>query len=132
MELIVVMAIIGFLLTVSIPIALNAVKKAKATQVGRNIRNIMHSAETYYYTEKPQDVSDISIELLKEKSYLESSLKGLDLLKYSITATELVNHIVLETIYSGKDISPEEVIEKYPFIVSTGNILYMRIFLGKW
>lgn len=35
MELIVVMAIIGFLLTVSIPIALNAVKKSKSYASGK-------------------------------------------------------------------------------------------------
>ena len=132
MELIVVMAIIGFLLTVSIPIALNAVKRTRATQIGRNIRNLINAGETYYYTEKPENFTEISINLLENKSYLDSSLKEEDLSKYSISSTEFENYFVLESVYFGEDISTELVHEKYPFIQSTGNILFIRLKLGKW
>jgi len=132
MELIVVMAIIGFLLTVSIPIALNAVRTAKATQIGRNIRNISNAGEAYYYTEKPESFTEISVNLLENKSYLDSSLKEEDLSKYSISSTEFENYFVLESVYSGEDISTELVHEEYPFIQSTGNILFIRLKLGKW
>ena len=132
MELIVVMAIIGFLLTVSIPIALNAVKRTRATQIGRNIRNLINAGETYYYTEKPENFTEISINLLENKSYLDSSLKEEDLSKYSISSTEFENYFVLESVYSGEDISTELVHEEYPFIQSTGNILFIRLKLGKW
>jgi prepilin-type N-terminal cleavage/methylation domain-containing protein len=50
MELIVVMAIIVFFANSSNPYCSNAVKKAKATQIGRNIRNLIDAGEKYYYT----------------------------------------------------------------------------------
>jgi prepilin-type N-terminal cleavage/methylation domain-containing protein len=49
-ELLIVLAIIATLLSVTTPVALNAVKKAKATQIGRNIRNLIDAGEKYYYT----------------------------------------------------------------------------------
>jgi hypothetical protein len=68
---------------------------------------------------------------LKSKAYLKCSLKEEDISKYSISATEFENYFILESVYIGKDISTELVLEKYPFIQSTGNILYMSLRLGK-
>lgn len=131
-ELLIVLAIIGFLLTVSIPIAINAVKSARATQIGRNIRNIINAVKTYYYTEKPEDFTDVSISILVNKSYLESSLKEEDISKYNISATALDNYFILEASYFGEEALAGLVREKYPFIQSTGNILYLTLKLKKW
>ncbi|MBO8161043.1 MAG: type II secretion system protein [Thermosipho sp. (in: Bacteria)] len=131
-ELIVVMAIIAFLLTVAVPIALNAVKKANVTQIGRNLRNLGQAGETYINVENPEGVSNLTISLLKSKNYLEISMKDSEIAKYDIVATDVGNFLVIESIYLGKDIATNLIIEKFPFLDSTDNIIYYRIKMGKW
>jgi len=51
-ELLIVLAIIAALMAVVTPIALNAVRKAKATQVAENFRNIKSAVESYVNVEQ--------------------------------------------------------------------------------
>ncbi|SHH52180.1 type II secretion system protein [Thermosipho atlanticus] len=131
-ELLAVIAIIAFLLVIVTPNALEAVKKAQATKVARNLRNILKSGETYINVEKPGDISNLSILLLKDKGYLEDSMKESDLAKYLIKATDLGNRIVLESVYIGNDVSTFLVTDILPVIKASGVILYFRSILGKW
>jgi len=130
-ELLVVMVIISIILLVSIPFAKGAYEIAKATKIGRNLRNILQSAETFINMEK-RIVENFSIESLREKKYLEVNIDESELSNYSIVATEINKHIIVESIYTGEDVSTNLVIERFPFIDSTENILYFKIRIGKW
>jgi len=61
-ELLIVLAIIAALMAVVTPIALNAVRKAKATQVAENIRNIKSAVEAYVNVEQPDSLDDLTID----------------------------------------------------------------------
>lgn len=67
-ELLIVLAVIAALMSVATPLALNAVKNAKASQVAQNLRNIKTAVESYINTEKelPQDTAT-----LESKNYIK-------------------------------------------------------------
>ena len=50
-ELLIVLAVIAALMATITPVALNAVRRAKASQIAENLRNIKTAIENYYYTE---------------------------------------------------------------------------------
>ena len=68
-ELLIVLAVIAALMAVAPPMALNAVRQAKASQVAQNLRNIMTAIENYVNTE--QDFPD-DIDELVSSNYLSS------------------------------------------------------------
>ena len=68
-ELLIVLAVIAALMAVATPMALNAVKTARASQVAQNLRNIMTAIENYVNTE--QDFPD-DIDELVSSNYLSS------------------------------------------------------------
>ncbi|SHH52135.1 type II secretion system protein [Thermosipho atlanticus] len=75
-ELLIVLAIIAALMGVVTPIALNAVKKAKATQVATNFQNIKAAIENYVNVKQalPQ-----SLNILVSEGYLNRTPDGFSL-----------------------------------------------------
>ncbi|MFN6991924.1 MAG: type II secretion system protein [Fervidobacterium sp.] len=59
-ELLIVLAVIAALMAVATPMALNAVKNAKASQVAQNFRNLKSAVENYWNTEKPANPTNIT------------------------------------------------------------------------
>jgi len=51
-ELLIVLAVIAALMAVATPMAMNAVKQAKASQVAQNLNALKSAAEQYVYNEK--------------------------------------------------------------------------------
>ncbi|MGB9790007.1 MAG: type II secretion system protein [Thermotoga caldifontis] len=78
-ELLIVLAVIAALLAIVTPIALNAVKQAKITNVAATIRNIRSAAESYIYVEKPATPTSVTLEELYNKNYLNTEPTGFDL-----------------------------------------------------
>ena len=72
-ELLIVLAVIAALMAVATPMALNAVKQAKSSQVAQNLQNIMTAVENYVNTEQgfPEN-----IDALVSKNYLSSKPVG--------------------------------------------------------
>jgi len=60
-ELLIVLAVIAALLAIVTPVAVNAVKRAKTTQIASTLRNIAAAAQQYYYTEQdlPDSIDDL-------------------------------------------------------------------------
>jgi len=131
-EFLVVMVIISILILVVTPIAVNALKKARATNIGRNLRNIHQAVQDYIHIEHPKFVTDLTINYLKNNKFLKVDIDENDFSKYNLYISDLGTRILIETVYEGKDIDPLLVIKLFPFIKATDNILYIRTILGKW
>ncbi|MGC8819672.1 MAG: competence type IV pilus major pilin ComGC, partial [Fervidobacterium sp.] len=67
-ELLIVLAVIAALMAVATPLALNALKEAKASQVAQNFRNIKAAVENYWNTEK--NTNAFTLNDLVTKGYL--------------------------------------------------------------
>ena len=95
-ELLIVLAIIAALMAVVTPIALNAVKKAKATQVAENFRNIKSAVESYVNVEQdlPTGLSDLS-------GYLNNIPDNFDL---EVDATFVGGTALATIVYNGGDV----------------------------
>jgi len=79
-ELLIVLAVIAALMAVATPLALNAVKNAKASQVAQNFRNIKTAYENWFNTEKPTTIGNMTLQQLKDNGYLSSVPTGLIIL----------------------------------------------------
>ena len=64
-ELLIVLAVIAALLAIVTPVAVNAVRRAKATQVASTLRNIAAAVQQYYYTEEKMATSVASLRSAK-------------------------------------------------------------------
>jgi len=75
-ELLIVLAVIAALMATITPVALNAVRRAKASQIAENLRNIKTAIENYYYTESTDAtydaVADDLIGVLVTNHYLNT------------------------------------------------------------
>ena len=78
-ELLIVLAVIAALMAVATPLALNAVKNAKASQVAQNFRNLKAAFENYFNTEKPAKPEEVGTSTLLEKKYISSVPKNFDM-----------------------------------------------------
>lgn len=60
-ELLIVLAVMAALIATITPVALNAIRKAKATQVGQNLKTLASAFENYVYVEGsvPSSLSDL-------------------------------------------------------------------------
>lgn len=101
-ELLIVLAVIAALMAVATPLALNAVKNAKASQVAQNFRNIKAAFENYFNTEKsiPTD-----LDTLKNAGYLSSRPDNFELSVNGPTDGEYTVTIR----YTGKDVDANKV-----------------------
>ena len=117
-ELLIVLAVIAALMAVATPMALNAVKQAKASRVAQNLRNIMTAIENYVNTE--QSLPATTVDQLVSKNYLSSRPVG-----YTIdtkpTPTAWDNGQVKVTIkYDGGDVSVADVKKQNPNVIDAG------------
>jgi len=131
-EFLVVMVIISILILVVSPIAVNALKKARATNIGRNLRNIHQAVQNYINVEQPSSLDNLTINYLRNKKFLKVDMDENDFSKYNFNVIDLETKILIETVYKGKDIDPLLVIKLFPFIKATDNVLYIRTISGKW
>ena len=127
-ELLIVLAIIAALMAVVTPIALNAIKKAKATQVAENLRNIKAAVESYFYVET--DTTPTSINDLKSRSYLNQDF---DITNYQLNGTDLTNgRYFYEVVYTGSDVDGTLVNDTYSEATSTATGVFVQFELQAW
>ncbi|MDK2886957.1 MAG: type pilus assembly protein PilA [Thermosipho sp. (in: thermotogales)] len=111
-ELLIVLAIIAALMAVVTPIALNAVKKAKATQVAENFRNIKSAVEAYVNVEQEVPTTLAS---LTSSGYLSNAPSGFDL----AGDTSFTSGVAYATVvYTSGDVSLSDLQKVYPEISS--------------
>ncbi|MEN6516542.1 MAG: prepilin-type cleavage/methylation domain-containing protein, partial [Fervidobacterium sp.] len=111
--------VIAALMAVATPMALNAVKQAKASQVAQNLQNIMTAEENYVNTE--QSLPATTVDQLVSKNYLSSTPTN-----YTIdtkpTPTAWDNGQVKVTIkYNGGDVSVADVKKQNPNVIDGGS-----------
>ncbi|SHN63556.1 type II secretion system protein [Fervidobacterium gondwanense] len=132
-ELLIVLAVIAALMAVATPLALNAVKNAKASQVAQNFRNIKTAVENYWNTEKPTAaaaITGISIGTLVSSKYLSATPTN-----FSVAVTTGTGGVYNCTItYSGKDVDADKVRSNGMGEVqgNTGADLTLTFNLQKW
>ncbi len=117
-ELLIVLAVIAALMAVATPMALNAVKTARASQVAQNLRNIMTAIENYVNTEQgfPDD-----IDVLVSSNYLSSKPAN-----YTINAaptpvnwTDGEEKAIVK--YTGGDVDVDDVKKQNPNVINDGS-----------
>ncbi|CZQ85156.1 prepilin-type N-terminal cleavage/methylation domain-containing protein [Trichococcus flocculiformis] len=74
-ELLAVIAILGFIVAISIPLVGNVVSKAKTDTEAQQQELVIDAAQMYFLQEK-DPVSPVDIATLKNKGYLEKKYKG--------------------------------------------------------
>ena len=130
-ELLIVLAVIAALMAVATPMALNAVKQAKASQVAQNLENIKTAEENYVNTE--QTLPATTVDQLVSKNYLSSAPTN-----YTIdtkpTPTAWDNGQVKVTIiYRGGDVSVADVKKQNPNVIDGGSgALALEATVVKW
>ncbi|WP_214494968.1 type II secretion system protein [Thermosipho sp. 1244] len=128
-ELLIVLAVIAALLSVATPLALNAVKAAKASQVAQNFKAIKSAVENWFNTETPDDISELTLKELKNAGYL-SNVPG----SFSLTAPSSGTNGVYEfTIeYTGGDVEADKVQKNLPEVSKDSDKLVLTFDLQKW
>jgi prepilin-type N-terminal cleavage/methylation domain-containing protein len=129
-ELLIVLAVIAALLSVATPLALNAVKKAKASQVAQNFRAIKSAVENWFNTESPSNPTSLATSTLVNNNYINTWPDGFEV------TPEASNTGVYEfTIkYTKGDISLVDVEKSGMPEVDEGenNNLVLKFALQKW
>ncbi len=114
-ELLIVLAVIAALMAVATPMAMNAVRTAKASQVGQNLSALKSAVEQYVYTEKkvPTSINDL-------KDYLTNfdTIKDTYKLRYnkptgSSDFFDNTGKATIVIVYNGKDVTPTAVANQY-------------------
>lgn len=102
-ELLIVLAVIAALLAIVTPVAVNAVARAKATQVASTLRNIAAAAQQYYYTEG-DSATTLSVSVLKKKNYITGNIKGFDIVDTNgsspITIDNSASQLIFWVVYT--------------------------------
>lgn len=110
-ELLIVLAVIAALMSVATPLALNAVKTAKASQVAQNFRAIRQAFENYWNTERPASPGNVTLDNLKSNGYLSSVPQGFN---GTITVSSAGNGVYNVTIeYTADDVDSARVSQMY-------------------
>lgn len=129
-ELLIVLAVIAALMAVATPLALNAVKNAKASQVAQNFRNIKSAVENMFNTEKPEDpTASITMNELVNSKYLNSAPTN-----FSVSAAKGAAGTYNVTIkYSGNDVELKRVqANGMGDVKQNGNDLELTFSVQKW
>lgn len=129
-ELLIVLAVIAALMAVATPLALNAVKNAKASQVAQNFRNIKAAFENYFNAEKPSNPATVTINNLKTAGYLSSVPAN-----FTLAVTQDTGGVYSVTItYTGKDVDADKVRQNgLPEVAgNTGADLTYTFSVQKW
>jgi|GEM_PF-355907 len=109
-ELLIVLAVIAALMAVATPMALNAVKQAKASQVAQNLNALKTSVEQYFFSEKkvPTGIADLK----NYVSNFEESISKSYRLRYQDGLNDTGNATVV-VVYYGVDVSPAAVANQF-------------------
>ena len=128
-ELLIVLAVIAALMAVATPMALSAVKTAKASQVAQNLNALKTAVENYVSAE--HDITNVSTKTLMSKGYI-STITG----KYEITApTSWSNDGTAKFVisYNGGDVDYAAVSKQNPYVIQgTGDIPVLEATVVKW
>ena len=120
-ELLIVLAVMAALIATITPVALNAIKKAKATQVAQNLKTLASAFENKVYVDNnaTTDVTALARDVDSGKYSIEynTSTAG----TYSVTVT-----------YSGHDVDAEQVAKVLKDATGTtgGDITYSFSFVS--
>jgi len=119
-ELLIVLAIISSLVSVVTPTAINAIRKAKATQVGVNMRNLNIAVMQYVTLNStiPSTISDLV------PGYV-SRWPGSEYTIETVTATKIT--ICYDAVASGAD--PILIRQVYPALEASGSKLCFTVTL---
>jgi len=117
-ELLIVLAVIAALMAVATPMALNAVKTARASQVAQNLRNIMTAIENYVNTE--QDFPD-DIDELVSSNYLSSKPANYNINADPTPVTWAGGQAKVTVLYERQDVSVEDVKKQNPNVIDGGS-----------
>ena len=130
-ELLIVLAVIAALMAVATPMALNAVKQAKASQVAQNLSNIMTALQNYVNLEHDFTTD---IDALVSKGYLSSKPD-----KYTIVATPTGStwsssgEKRVRVQYGGNDVDVEKGVRKQnPNVKNVGGVPTLEATFTKW
>lgn len=126
-ELLIVLAVIAALMAVATPLALNAVKNAKASQVAQNFRNIKAAFENWWNTERPTP-ENTTITNLRERGYLSKIPAGFS---DTITVTSVASEPGVYDVtisYTAGDVDTSKLQQYYPEV--SGTTLTFRV--QKW
>jgi prepilin-type N-terminal cleavage/methylation domain-containing protein len=129
-ELLIVLAVIAALMAVATPLALNALKEAKASQVAQNFRNIKAAVENYWNTEK--NTNAFTLNDLVTKGYLSSAPQNFSI-AVAADGTNPGTYNVTIT-YSGKDTDVTRVQSNgmQEVTATAGGDLTLTFSLQKW
>lgn len=126
-ELLIVLAVIAALMAVATPLALNAVKNAKASQVAQNFRNIKAAFENWWNTERPTP-ENTTITNLRNSGYLSKIPSGFSdtITVASVAAQPGVYDVTIS--YTAGDVDTSKLQQYYPEV--SGTTLTFRV--QKW
>jgi len=110
-ELLIVLAVIAALLATITPVAINAVNKAKATQVAANLRNIKSAVEQCITVEQSTGTTCTNLGKLVDAAYLNRN-PGSDYVIGTPTTTMSGNVISVWIGYKG-DVDQNRIIQAY-------------------
>jgi prepilin-type N-terminal cleavage/methylation domain-containing protein len=117
-ELLIVLAVIAALMAVATPMALNAVRTARASQVAQNLRNIMTAIENYVNTE--QDFPE-NIDELVSSNYLSSKPASYTILAYPTPVTWAGGQTKATVRYDRGDVTVDDVKKQNPNVIDGGS-----------
>ena len=122
-ELLIVLAVIAALIATITPVALNAIRKSKATQVAQNLKTLASSIENKAYVDgKVEDTLDGTI----NENELKQFVRDLDS-HYSAVFTHSNGIYTVTAKYSGTDVDMGLVKEMLPNVGTSTNALYYTI-----
>lgn len=126
-ELLIVLAVIAALLAIITPVAVNAVKKAKATQVASTLRNIAAAVQQFYYTE--QMWPENGLETLEASGYIQGNIKDYELRPSNADTDTTTEGSV---VYKGGTVDFSDVQKLWNEVKQSGNIIYVDIEVSKY
>jgi len=129
-ELLIVLAVIAALLATVTPVAINAVKKAKATQVAANLRNIKSAVEQCVTVEATTESTCNSLDDLYEEHYLNKEVD--DNYSLSLSAPDENGNIEGAVCYTGGDVDQNRVHGIYEEAEASGDDICVEIRLAKF
>ena len=127
-ELLIVLAVIAALLAIVTPVAVSAVKKAKATQVASTLRNITAAVQQFYYTE--QMWPENGLDTLEASGYIQGNLEG-----YELRPTNASTKTTTEgsVVYTGGGVNYEDVHKIWSEVKKKDeNTIYVDVEVSKY
>jgi len=126
-ELLIVLAVIAALMAVATPMALNAVRTARASQVAQNLSNIVTAVENYVNVEQelPGDIGD-----LVSKNYLSTEPAS-----YTVNPTTWSSdgQATVTVTYDRGDVTVDDVKKQNPNVIDGGSGKpAMKVTVAKW